>query len=187
MGWLPVTRAEWSATGLPDGMSIDATTGTLSGKPTTAGTYAPVIRCMTNWGAGERPIAISVTGRYPPVFTTNGHNFGDRGNRSRSGISSCDLKLKYNTNDPFTRYTSVDESLGITFVEWEMEPTTRDLSDYTVTTTINDNGVLSASYYIKKTTAASYTIKTGDLSITCRTNHGTVTEIFNFTFKVIIN
>ncbi len=42
----------WSATGLPAGLSIAAATGSISGTPTTPGTYSSVVITATDSGAG---------------------------------------------------------------------------------------------------------------------------------------
>src|SRR5262245_22003959 len=41
----------WSATGLPAGLSINATTGLISGTPTTANTYSPTVTATDTTGA----------------------------------------------------------------------------------------------------------------------------------------
>jgi prepilin-type N-terminal cleavage/methylation domain-containing protein len=55
---LPASGQVWSATGLPPGLSINSSSGTVSGKPTTAGTYvttltvnasSQVANLMFNW------------------------------------------------------------------------------------------------------------------------------------------
>jgi len=43
----------WSATGLPDGLSIEADTGEISGKPEEGGTFTPHVTIIDNTGAGS--------------------------------------------------------------------------------------------------------------------------------------
>ena len=58
-GNAPVTRSVWSATGLPDGLTLSST-GLLSGHPTTAGTYDCIFSVATNWGTATKTIRIVV-------------------------------------------------------------------------------------------------------------------------------
>ena len=55
-----ITSSIWSATGLPDGLTIDVNTGIISGTPTTPGTYMPNITVTTNWGADTKVVTINV-------------------------------------------------------------------------------------------------------------------------------
>lgn len=52
----------WSATGLPPGLSIDETTGVISGVPTSPGTYTVVVTVIDAWG-------VITTKEYPLVIT----------------------------------------------------------------------------------------------------------------------
>ena len=56
-----ITFVEWSATGLPDGLSIDRDSGVISGTPTVdPGTYTATIKVETNYGEDEATIQIVV-------------------------------------------------------------------------------------------------------------------------------
>ena len=57
---VPVTRIGWSATGMPDGISINAESGKLSGAPTIAGDYTPEVSVSSNWGTKKYNITIRV-------------------------------------------------------------------------------------------------------------------------------
>ena len=55
----PVTRAVWSAEGLPDGLSLSES-GVLTGHPTTAGSYESTVTVTTNWGTATKTIGIVI-------------------------------------------------------------------------------------------------------------------------------
>ena len=55
----PVTRAAWSAEGLPEGMTLSES-GQLTGHPTTAGSYDTTITVTTNWGTASKKVRIIV-------------------------------------------------------------------------------------------------------------------------------
>src|SRR5579863_485550 len=56
----------WSATGLPPGLSIDPNAGTISGTPTTAGTYSSVTVTVTDSVKAAANYGYSVTINPPP-------------------------------------------------------------------------------------------------------------------------
>ena len=59
-GNAPVTRAEWTCTNLPAGLTL-STDGKLSGRPTVVGTYTCAVQVATNWGTASKNISIRVT------------------------------------------------------------------------------------------------------------------------------
>lgn len=52
--------ASYSATGLPPGLTLDTTTGTITGTPTTAGTYSVTLTATNAIGSGTTVLTITV-------------------------------------------------------------------------------------------------------------------------------
>ena len=57
----PVTRASWNITNLPDGLSFNSQTHTISGRPTTVGTVTAILTIDTNWGTATQEIIFNIT------------------------------------------------------------------------------------------------------------------------------
>lgn len=69
-----ITSVVWSATNLPSGLSINTSTGVISGTPTVdPGTYKPKVKVVTNYGSDEKEITITVSipESWLPVITPN--------------------------------------------------------------------------------------------------------------------
>jgi alpha-tubulin suppressor-like RCC1 family protein len=57
----------WSADSLPQGLSIDPESGTISGTPTTAGSYTPTITIADSHGIeASKPLQVKITGPSEP-------------------------------------------------------------------------------------------------------------------------
>lgn len=66
-----VSPYRWSATGLPSGLTMNMTTGVLSGTPTANGTFAVVVRVDDNAGTvATRTYALVIDAVIPLVITT---------------------------------------------------------------------------------------------------------------------
>jgi YD repeat-containing protein len=59
-----------SATGLPTGLTLSSTTGTISGTPTVAGTFTTTISATNSYGASSETVTFQIvpTGSSPPVL-----------------------------------------------------------------------------------------------------------------------
>jgi hypothetical protein len=60
----------WSATGLPQNLSINAATGVISGTPKTPGVYPIALTVTTRGASSQATLTLTVTG-IPPVITQN--------------------------------------------------------------------------------------------------------------------
>ena len=58
----------WSASGLPPGLSIDSSTGRVTGTPTTSGTYSTVLAVSDGFNNASTTITWTVTGQAPLVL-----------------------------------------------------------------------------------------------------------------------
>lgn len=72
-GSIPVKGEEivWSATGLPDGLSIDPITGEISGTPTTVATSYPTITATNTGGSDSKQVTLRVRNQIPEIETTS--------------------------------------------------------------------------------------------------------------------
>jgi hypothetical protein len=69
----------WSATGLPPGITIGSSTGTVSGTPTTAGTYTVTATATGSSGSGSTTFTITVSGGGGGGCTSPGQKLGNPG------------------------------------------------------------------------------------------------------------
>lgn len=69
-----ITSVLWEATNLPAGLSINPTTGVISGTPTVQpGTYTAIIKVTTNYGTDSKTISIviAIPESWLPVIDPN--------------------------------------------------------------------------------------------------------------------
>jgi Thermolysin metallopeptidase, alpha-helical domain/Putative Ig domain len=75
----PAGSYTWSATGLPPGVTIGSSTGTVSGTPTAAGTYNVTATATGSSGSGSTTFTITVSGGGGGGCTSSGQKLANPG------------------------------------------------------------------------------------------------------------
>ena len=69
----------WSASSLPSGLSIDSSSGTISGSPTQWGTYTVVVTSTSSHGSDSSSLTLVVSGDHGPTWTSGRPPSGTQG------------------------------------------------------------------------------------------------------------
>jgi prepilin-type N-terminal cleavage/methylation domain-containing protein len=137
-GLLPLV---WSATGLPAGLSINASTGVISGTPTTTGTRTPTVTVVDN---GNQTASVSFSWRVlTPVALANPGSFsatqGDPGTYNLAPLASGGLA-------PYTwQATNLPLGLALNASTGAVTGTVANGTRYLVTVEVTDSAGGTAS------------------------------------------
>lgn len=97
----------YGASSLPSGLSLNATTGVISGKPTQAGTYALTLEANNAGGTGSRALVISVESAVLPVPEITSQTVAQ-------GVSGAAFSYRIEATNSPTSFGVVDLPSGLT-------------------------------------------------------------------------
>ena len=140
----------YGASGLPNGLSLNAATGVISGKPTQAGTYALTLEANNAGGTGTRILVISVVSAVLPVPEIISQTVAQ-------GVSGAAFSYRIEATNSPTGFGALDLPSGLTLnsttgVISGMLPSAR-VYEITLTAS-NDSGTVSKKLTLTVTGSA---------------------------------
>jgi len=130
----------YTATGLPDGLSINSTTGVVSGIPTTAGKSVVLLEATNSNGTGKAALVIDVLSNQSPIAINNltissANSIVKLTWTATANATSYTVKRSLTSGGP---YTAIQANItGTTFVD--PAPAYEVNNYYVVTTSIGEN------------------------------------------------
>ncbi|UAY52782.1 putative Ig domain-containing protein [Ferruginibacter albus] len=108
------TPTSYNATGLPAGLSINTSSGLISGKPTTAGTYNTTITATNAGGTGTKTLSITVSNSLPaaPAISSSATATATVGTSFSYTITASNTPTSYNATGLPTGL-SINTSSGV--------------------------------------------------------------------------
>src|SRR5208282_5402718 len=146
----------YGATGLPAGLSVNSTSGLISGTPTTAGTSTVTVSASNSGGTGSATLTLTIapTGPPPTVITRNAHGVTDVGAKSTASPITVSLS-NVAAGDLIVCEVSLEEGMTFTSVS---DPKNGNyspaISMHTNTTITQQAGI----YYVANAVAGSYSV-----------------------------
>src|SRR6266487_905599 len=122
----------FNATGLPGGLTVNTTTGLISGTPTTAGTYPVTISASNSGGTGTATLVITIN-TPPPVITSPGTATGTVGVAFSYQITATSNPTSYGAS-------SLPPGLTVNTATGLISGTPTTVGTYPVTITATNSG-----------------------------------------------
>src|SRR5207248_2177705 len=123
----------YNATGLPAGLTVNTTTGLISGTPTTAGTYTVTISATNSGGTGSATLTLTINPA-APVITSPLTATGQVGVAFSYQITATNSPTSYNVTGLLPAGLSVNTSTGL------ISGTPTTAGTYTVTISATNAG-----------------------------------------------
>ncbi|WP_435102361.1 putative Ig domain-containing protein [Halarchaeum sp. P4] len=152
---------EWHASGLPSGLSIDTTTGRITGTPTTAGTYTVSV-AVTDADQSTATRTLTLTVAQPPAITT-----ARLPNATADTAYSANLVATGGLTPRTWNATGLPDGLSIDPTTGRISGTPTTSGTYTVSITTTD------ATGARATTQFTLTVTTGAQTTTPSTGGGT--------------
>ncbi len=145
------TPTTWTATGLPRGLTINALTGVISGRPTTASAASPfsfTVRAENSLGFSQtsaslvvQPFPTALTGSYMGLISRSAMNqgLGGRLDLTVSNTGAATGKLILGSNSLTLPAGQVSPELGTTFASYRASITRRGLPNIALELRIDTN------------------------------------------------
>ncbi len=136
------TITSWSATGLPAGLSINSSTGAITGTPTTAGSYTPTVTATDSAGStGSASFSWTITN------TVTVTNPGDQSSVSGSAITGLGVGATDSSSTAVLSYAAsgLPAGLSINSSTGVIGGTPTTAGTYSPSVTVTDNAGFSGS------------------------------------------
>lgn len=101
----------YGATGLPAGLSINTTTGLVSGVPTQTGIFSVTITATNGGGTGAATLVLEIPA--PPVITSAGTSSGQLGSSFTFQVTASNNPTVYAINGLLPAGVSIDTATGV--------------------------------------------------------------------------
>src|SRR5437868_12274974 len=150
----------YNATGLPAGLSVNTSTGLISGTPTTAGTYSVTISATNSSGTGSATLTLTIKPP-PPVITSALTATGQAGVAFSYQIQATNSPTSFNVTGLLPAGLSVNTSTGLI----SGTPTTAGTTNVTITASNGASSCNSATATLVITIGTTPTISS--ISPTC--------------------